>query len=55
METNPAAMGPMVLTVGEVMVVLRIGRTKAYEQARLFLETNGAAGLPCVRIGDSIR
>lgn len=37
------------------MDVLRIGRTKAYEQARLYLETDGEVGLPCVRVGDSIR
>jgi hypothetical protein len=54
--SNPAgAAAPMVLTISEVMGVLRIGRTKAYEQARLFLETNGVEGLPCVRVGDSIR
>jgi len=46
---------PMVLTITEVMDLLRIGRTKAYEQARLFLDTDGADGLPCVRVGDSIR
>ncbi|MEO1058352.1 MAG: hypothetical protein AAFY28_15705, partial [Actinomycetota bacterium] len=32
-----------------------IGRTKAYEQARLYLDTNGEDGLPCIRVGDSIR
>lgn len=46
---------PAVLTIAEVMDVLRIGRTKAYEQARLYLDTNGQAGLPCVKVGDSIR
>ena len=44
-----------VLTIAEVMGVLRIGRTKAYEQARLYLDTNGEAGLPCIKVGDSIR
>lgn len=44
-----------VLTIAEVMDVLRIGRTKAYEQARLYLDTNGEAGLPCIKVGDSIR
>ena len=38
-----------VLTIAEVMDVLRIGRTKAYEQARLYLDTNGEAGLPASR------
>ena len=44
-----------VLTIAEVMDVLRIGRTKAYEQARLYTDTNGEAGLPCIKVGDSIR
>jgi hypothetical protein len=44
-----------VLTIAEVMDVLRIGRTKAYEQDRLYLDTNGEDGLPCVKVGDSIR
>lgn len=44
-----------VLTIAEVMDVLRIGRTKAYEQARLYLDTNGEDGLPCIKVGDSIR
>jgi hypothetical protein len=44
-----------VLTIAEVMAVLRIGRTKAYEQARLYLDTNGEVGLPCIKVGDSIR
>lgn len=53
---NPTTrQAPTVLTVTEVMDLLRIGRTKAYEQARLFLDTDGVDGLPCVRVGDSIR
>lgn len=44
-----------VLTIAEVMDVLRIGRTKAYEQARLYLDTNGEYGIPCIKVGDSIR
>ena len=44
-----------VLTIAEVMDLLRIGRTKAYEQARLYLDTNGEDGLPCIKVGDSIR
>ncbi len=55
-DSNPTgASAPMVLTISEVMGVLRIGRTKAYEQARLFLDSDGVEGLPCVRVGDSIR
>lgn len=56
MQPNPnIRTRPAVLTIAEVMDVLRIGRTKAYEQARLYLDTNGEAGLPCVKVGDSIR
>ena len=56
MHPNPtSAHAPTVLTITEVMDLLRIGRTKAYEQARLFLDTDGTDGLPCVRVGDSIR
>lgn len=46
---------PAVLTVAEVRRVLRISRTKAYAQANAFLTSNGTTGLPCVRIGDSLR
>ena len=56
MHPNPTSnRAPVVLTVTEVMDLLRIGRTKAYAQARLFLDTDGVDGLPCVRVGDSIR
>jgi len=55
-QPNPTSrQAPAVLTVTEVMDLLRIGRTKAYAQARLFLDTDGVEGLPCVRVGDSIR
>ena len=46
---------PAVLTVAEVRRVLRISRTTAYAQANDFLTSNGTTGLPCVRIGDSLR
>ena len=35
--------------------MLRIGRTKAYELARLYLVTGGAEGLPVVRVGHLLR
>ena len=34
---------------------LRLGRTTVYEQARLFLATGGAEGIPCRRYGRSLR
>jgi len=46
---------PAVLKISEVIHVMRISRTAAYEGARDFLRTDGAAGIPCVRVGRSIR
>jgi hypothetical protein len=43
------------LTAAEVMERLRLGRTTVYEQARLFLATGGAEGIPCRRYGRSLR
>jgi len=50
-ETEP----PDFLTVEEAAVVLRIGRTTAYELARGFLAGNEADGIPVVRIGRQMR
>ena len=46
---------PAVLTVAEVRRVLRISRTKTYEQANAYLDTGGRNGIPCVRVGTSLR
>jgi excisionase family DNA binding protein len=46
---------PAVLTVEEAAQVLRIGRSAAYEQARRFIATGGAEGLPAVRLGRCLR
>jgi hypothetical protein len=46
---------PEYLTVPEVMARLRLGRTTVYEQARLYLATDGAEGLPCRRFGRLLR
>ena len=43
------------LTVPEVMAYLRLGRTTVYAQARLYLTTGGAEGIPCRRFGRSLR
>jgi hypothetical protein len=49
------AQRPEYLTVPEVMAHLRLGRTTVYEQARLYLATGGAEGIPCRRFGRSLR
>jgi predicted DNA-binding transcriptional regulator AlpA len=46
---------PDVLRVEEVAAVLRISRSRAYEEAAVFRRTNGATGLPAIRIGRSLR
>ncbi|MHB8329523.1 MAG: helix-turn-helix domain-containing protein [Acidimicrobiales bacterium] len=46
---------PLVLTVEEAAAVLRIGRSAAYEQARIFRATNGAEGLPVICVGRILR
>lgn len=43
------------LTAQEVMAHLQVGRTFVYEQARLYLATGGAEGLPCRRFGRLLR
>lgn len=43
------------LTVREVMAYLRLGRTTVYTQARRYLATNGAEGIPCRKFGRSLR
>ncbi len=46
---------PDFLTVEEAAAVLRIGRTSAYRQARLFIATTGVEGLCADRFGKQIR
>ncbi len=43
------------LTVGEVMAHLRMGRTFVYQEARRYLATGGAAGIPCRKFGRLLR
>lgn len=52
MDRNDA---PDMMRVEEAARFLRIGRNRAYEETARFLATSGAAGLPCIRIGRSIR
>ena len=46
---------PDLFTITEAAVVLRIGRTTAYELARRDLATGGGEGLCVVRIGGQLR
>ena len=46
---------PVLFTVAEAAVVLRIGRTTAYELARRDLATDGGEGLGAVRVGGQLR
>lgn len=46
---------PDFLTVEETAAVLRIGRTSAYAEVRRWETTSGRFGIPCVRLGRSLR
>ena len=46
---------PDFLTVEEAADLLRIGRTSAYRQVRLYFATNGAKGLRAERFGKQFR
>jgi hypothetical protein len=54
--TPPATLAslPLMLTVGEAAVVLRVSRTSAYKLAEEWRATRGASGLPTVRLGSRI-
>jgi hypothetical protein len=52
---NDRTRPPDFLRVEEAAKVLRIGRTTAYALAGEFLDTNGASGLPVVRLGKQLR
>jgi hypothetical protein len=43
------------VTVREVMAIYRIGRCTAYEQAALFLRHGPGHGIPCIKLGNSLR
>ena len=45
---------PLMLTIDEAAVVLRISRTTAYKLVNLHRRTNGAMGLPHVRLGSRL-
>jgi excisionase family DNA binding protein len=46
---------PDMLRVDEAADVLRISRSRAYEEVNRYLRTHGAEGLPAIRLGRSLR
>jgi excisionase family DNA binding protein len=46
---------PKLMTVPQAARALRIGRSTAYDLAHAWLDSEGAEGLPVVRIGRSLR
>jgi hypothetical protein len=45
---------PLMLTVTEAAAVLRVSRTSAYKLAEEWRRTNGASGLPTVKLGSRL-
>lgn len=54
-RTTPTGVAPDMLTIEEAARILRIGRSAAYKLAREYLATNGASGIPAVRVGGQRR
>jgi excisionase family DNA binding protein len=46
---------PDLLTVMEAACVLRVGRTTAYDLVDKYFTTDGADGMPCLRVGGQLR
>jgi hypothetical protein len=46
---------PEVLTIEEAARILRISRGAAYALGHQYLDTDGRAGMPCRRLGRSLR
>lgn len=46
---------PPFITVEQAAEILQIGRSKAYELSREFLDRGEGHGFPCVRVGHQIR
>jgi len=46
---------PDMLRVDEAAAVLRISRSRAYDEVAAYQRTGGAEGLPSIRIGRSLR
>ena len=45
---------PLMLTITEAAVVLRVSRTSAYKLAEEWRRSGGASGLPTVRLGSRL-
>ena len=52
---TPTCDPPDLLTVEEMALVMRIGRSSAYTLLRHYLATNGDAGLSVIRVGNLLR
>ena len=46
---------PLFLTVPEATVVLRIGRTKAYQETNRWMASDGKKGIPARKVGGQTR
>ena len=46
---------PDMLRVDETAEVLRISRSRAYDEVKLYLQSGGSAGVPSIRIGRTVR
>ena len=46
---------PDLLKVMEAAGVLRVGRTTAYDLVGKYFDTDGADGMPCLRVGGQLR
>jgi predicted DNA-binding transcriptional regulator AlpA len=46
---------PDMLRVEEAAAVLRISRSRAYDEVAIFRHTGGASGIPSIRIGRCLR
>ena len=54
-DDRRSAGAPDFLTVEEAARVLRIGRTSAYAQVRVFEHSGGAEGIEAIRVGNQLR
>jgi hypothetical protein len=53
--TKPESAVPPCLTVKEVMAIYKVSRCTAYAQAARYLERGPGFGIPCIKLGGSLR